>query len=167
MIKTLLTSAAAIALVSTAALADPAAPTTAAAEATPQYQMAPEASDAAAISPIDVTTKDDAQKLADTEFLAADANADGVVDETEFAARAADAAMADPLAVAKDAAPADKAFAAIAKGDKKISKQELVDAREKNFDEADANRDKMLDALEQQKFAALVAVKPVTSPRSQ
>ena len=44
-------------------------------------------------------------------------------------------------------------------GYKKISKQELVDARVKSFDAADANRDKVLDPLEQQKFAALVTVK--------
>ncbi len=167
MIKYLLTSSAAIALVSTAALADPAATVNASAEAMPQYQAAPEANGPAMISPIDVTTKDDAQKLADTQFLAADMNADGVVDESEFAALAASTALTDPLAAASEAAPADKAFAAIAKGDKQISKQELAAARAKTFDEADANRDKMLDALEQQKFAALVAVKPATAARSQ
>jgi hypothetical protein len=167
MIKSLLTSAAAIALVSTAALADPAATVNASAEAMPQYQATPEANGPAMIAPIEVTTKDDAKKLADTQFLAADTNTDGVVDESEFAALAADAALTDPLAAASDAAPADKAFAAIAKGDKKISKQELADARAKNFNEADGNSDKILDALEQQKFAALVAVRPAAAPLSQ
>lgn len=165
--KTLLMSAGAIALISTAALADPAAGGAEQAAASPQYQAPPE-NERLMISPIDVTTKDQAQKLADVQFLVADANADGVIDEGEFSAFAADAANATANVVATaDGQPADKAFASIAKTDKKITKQELVDARAKSFDAADANRDKVLDPLEQQKFAALVTVKPASASKLQ
>lgn len=167
MIKSLLMSAGAIALASTAALADPAAGGAEPPAISPQYQAPPE-NERLMISPIDVTTKDQAQKLADVEFLVADANAEGVVDEAEFSAFAADASNigANGAAIA-DGQPLDKAFAAIAKADKKISKQELIDARAKSFDAADANRDKVLDPLEQQKFAALVAVKPASAGKIQ
>ena len=161
MLKLFMAGASAIALASTAAFADPATETSAVAQTTdaPQYMSEP-ATTEAAILPLEVTTRADSEKLAATEFTAADTNKDGSIDETEFAALAAYSEQTSAGVDPKKAAPADKAFVALAKGDKKISRQELVDARGKSFDAADANRDKMLDALEQQKFAALVAVKP-------
>jgi len=160
MLRLFITGAGAVALASTAALADPNEKTETAAQSTeaPQYMSEP-AKQETAITPLEVTTRADSERLAATEFAAADTNKDGSVDEAEFAAFAAYAEQTNPGVDPAKAAPADKAFVAIAKGDKKISRQELVDARGKSFDAADANRDKMLDALEQQKFATLVAVK--------
>ena len=169
MLRLFMAGASAIALASTAALADP-AQTTEAAQTTdaqipdaPQYMGAPAAEKA--ITPLEVTTRADSEKLAATEFAAADANKDGTIDETEFSALAAYSEQTTAGVDPAKATPAEKAFVAIAKGDRKISKQELVDARGKSFDAADANRDKMLDALEQQKFAALVAVKLASADR--
>ncbi|MEK7265108.1 MAG: hypothetical protein AAB227_03315 [Pseudomonadota bacterium] len=165
MLKLFMTGVSAIALASTAALADPAqtevAQATETAQATdaPQYMSKPSSLEAA-ITPLEVTTRADSEKLAATEFAAADTNKDGTIDETEFAAFAAYSEQRAAGVDAAKATPAEKAFVAIAKGDKKISKQELADARGKSFDAADANRDKLLDKIEQQKFAALVAVKP-------
>lgn len=172
MLKQLLTSAAIIALATGAAVADPSAtadetqvsPAMEPAAEMPQYE--PQRVDAAAtIAPIDVTTKDDAQRLADAQFAAADVNADGMIDPGEFAAYAvAQSAAGEPLSaeaeITVEAEPADAAFAAIANGDQKISKDELTEAREQDFAEADVNADATLDASEQKKFAALVTVTP-------
>lgn len=163
MLKLLLAGASAVTLVSTAALADPAAqaqPTPPVGDA-PQY-MTESAATEAAITPLEVTTRADSEKLATVEFTIADANKDGVIDQAEFTAYAAMSAQANAVDLSK-AAPADKAFVAIAKADQKISKQELTESRAKSFDAADANRNKLLDALEQQKFAALVIVKPAAA----
>lgn len=160
MMKIILTGAGAIALASTAALADPQETTMDA----PKYQAAPAAPEAI-MSPIDVATRKDVDTLVETQFAIADDNADGSIDKAEFDAFVLSTAKKDasspfggpPL----DRAPtSEKAFAEIAKADGKISKQELVEARVKSFEAADGNRDKTLDALEQQKFASLVAVKP-------
>lgn len=154
MFKTMLTSASAFALIMTAATANQQDDMS----ATPKYEPATAPS---AMSAIDVTTREEAAKLADWQFAIADANADGAVDADEFSAFvAADAQAAAGQAPIENAEPADKAFAAIARTDKKISKEELAEARAKSFDKADANGDQSLDALEQQRFAALVTAKP-------
>ncbi|MCB2113363.1 MAG: hypothetical protein R3C42_00640 [Parvularculaceae bacterium] len=115
------------------------------------------------IAPVAVTTKEDSALLAEQQFAAADSNADGSIDAHEFAAFVADAAKASaglPSAPDDNSATADEAFKAIAKDDMKISKEELVEARAQSFKAADADGDKALDALEQQRFASLVAAKP-------
>lgn len=110
-----------------------------------------------------VTTRDDAEKLAETQFLLADANADGTIDKAEFTAFSkSQANFGAPVAAEEPAAAAattpEQAFTAIAKSDSKISEDELVEARTNSFDAADVNRDKTLDASEQQKFAAMTMV---------
>lgn len=164
MLRLLMAGASAVALASTAALADPAG------QADEAEQTANEATaTAAAITPIEVTTRADSKKLAEAEFAVADADKDGVLDQTEFTAlimntaQASSGANIDP----SQAALIEKAFIAIAKKDSKISKPELAAARAKNFDEADANHDQTLDALEQQKFAGLVAVRPADANKPQ
>lgn len=158
MLKLILAGASAIALASTAALADPAATAATDANETPQYAPA----EIAPLTPADVTTREDSTKLAQNEFVFADANADGVIDEAEFTAYTAIVAGANdaPAELPKEAMPADKAFAALAKGDEKITELELTEARAASFDKADANKDSKLDPIEQQKFAALMTVKP-------
>lgn len=156
MIRTILYCAGTIALASTAAMADPNA------EAGAKPQFKPEAAESSMmISPAQVSSRDDAQKLGDSEFLIADVNVDGAVDKPEFEAFVG-AAPDDA-----DAAAVDKSFAAIAKGDSKITRQEMIDARTKSFDQADANRDKRLDAAEQKQFAALVTAKPADLTHAQ
>lgn len=156
MIRTILFCAGTIALASTAAMADPNA------EAGAKPQFKPDASEASLmISPNEVSSRDDAQKLGDAEFLIADINVDGAVDKSEFGAFVG-AAPDDA-----DAAAVDKTFASIAKGDGKITRQEMIDARTKNFDQADANRDKRLDTAEQRNFATLVTGKPAAKPVAQ
>jgi hypothetical protein len=156
MIRTILFCTGTIALASTAALADP----NAEADAKPQFK--PEAAESSLmISPAQVSSRDDAQKLGDSEFLIADVNVDGAVDKSEFdifVGAAPDGA---------DAAALDKTFTAIAKSDSKITRQEMIDARTKSFDQADGNRDKRLDAAEQKKFATLVTGKPAAEPVAQ
>ncbi len=157
MLRLVMAGASAVALASTAALADPAEQAGQAEQTTTEATAT-----AAAITPIEVATRADSEKLAEAEFATADANKDGALDKAEFtaflmsSAQASVGANIDP----SQAALIEKAFIAIAKKDSKISKPELAAARAKNFDEADANRDQTLDALEQRKFAALVAVKP-------
>ncbi|NWG93217.1 MAG: hypothetical protein HXY21_12045 [Parvularculaceae bacterium] len=159
MLKSFMFGASAIGLVSTAALAEQTL-----AEKSPAAQATAQTSgDAATPSAIAVTTRDDARTLAETQFLAADVNVDGGVDKSEFAAFSADAAKtagnkpAGELAVS--APSVDEAFMSIAKGDAKITRQEMIDARMKSFDAADGNKDKALDGAEQAKFAALTMVK--------
>lgn len=164
MLRLILTGAGAIALASTAALADPNANmnTDAQTSDAPQYVSEP-AQMETALTPLEVSSRADSEKLATAEFAAADVNKDGSIDETEFAALAAYSEQTNPGIDPAKATPSDKAFAAIAKGDGAISKKELIDARGKSFDAADANRDKALDALERQKFATLVAVRPANA----
>jgi hypothetical protein len=161
MFKLLLSGAGVLALASTAAVADPASKSSEPA----RYLSTPESAEAA-MTPADVTTKDDAKKLAEVEFKLADANGDGAIDAAEFASYAALTAKKQGVQ-SETAPPPDSAFAAIAKGDTNISKEELADARGKSFDAADANKDKILDPLEQSKFAALIAVKPAETPKAQ
>ncbi len=151
MIRTILFGAATIALASTAAMADPAADKLGA----PKINQPAEQAELM-ISPERVATRDDAQKLADAEFLIADANVDGAVDKSEFETLVTAPDTSDPAIAPK----IEKAFAAIAKNDGKISRQEMIEARSTSFDKADVNRDKNLDEGEKQIFAALVAIKP-------
>lgn len=155
MMKAILVSASALALVATAAVAEGTAGKT-----TPQYKP-----DAAAAAPASVDTRADVQKLAEAQFLAADVNVDGALDLKEFVALSTDAAkQADATKPTDDMAAlaptAEEAFKDIAKADSEITRQELVDARARSFDAADTNNNAKLDESEQQRFAALTAVKP-------
>jgi hypothetical protein len=158
----LITGAGALALIATAASADPSAteqpgqmPDATATQAPASYS-APTADMTEKMAAKDVATKADAGKLAESEFLRADRNVDGSIDQDEYALFAAEAANAEN-APAADKPQIEKAFAAIAKEDGKISLEELTKARAKSFDAADANRDLSLDANERKKFAALVS----------
>jgi len=161
MLKLFMAGAGVLALASTAAFADPAAKSADPA----RYMTKPERLEAE-MTPADVTTKEDSKKLAESEFRLADSNADGAIDAAEFAAYATMTANRQD-AQFENAPPPEAAFAAIAKGDKTISGAELAEARGKSFDSADANKDKILDPLEQKKFAALIAVKPAEAPQAQ
>lgn len=165
MMRILLGTASAAALISLASAAEPAV------KAKPPV-YAPQESAAKIISPMDVKTRDDAEKLAVTEFNAADANFDGAVDAAEFTAfieakeKAALAANKPQLSqeLLAEKEPAGRAFADYAAGDKTITRDEMVKALTARFDKADVNRDETLDDVEQQRFAALVSVRPEKTP---
>ena len=160
MLRVLLTSAAAGALIFNAAAATEANEQASKPKYQPTGTVEP-------VKPIDVTTREDAAKLADLQFDLADVNADGAIDAEEFAAFVAVASRTESAATLEKAEKSDAAFAAIAKADKLISKEELIEARAKSFDAADADGSKSLDPLEQQRFAALVAAKPAAGATQQ
>jgi len=139
-----------------------------------------------------VTTRDDARLFAEAEFKQADLDLNGKISKDEFLAYAAakvtlatndadeatgatepqTASMgiepegdADSIeAAAETAATPEEQFAELANGDKKITKDELIESRIANFDEADINKDEMLDDEERQQFAALTTIaKPADS----
>lgn len=152
-----------------------------------QETMAPEAdiSTKAATAIIDATqveTRDEAKLYAESEFLQADQNDDGKLDQSEFVAyAAARAPLNDPAlsipdevmetekatppatasaeASVKEPATAEEQFAEISKGDEAISHDELVETRVAQFDEADQNDDEALDETERMQFAALTKLK--------
>lgn len=137
--------AGAAALVSAAAVAQPA-------DELETAPAEPIASEAATMSAAEVTTRSEAEQLAEQQFLAADSNADGVLDRAEFAAFAA---LPPPTAEAGAEGDAADAFDAIAEADGKITEDELVEVTTGSFEAADSNSDGVLDDSEQQRFAAM------------
>ena len=132
-----------------------------------------------------VVTRDDAKRLAETEFAAADLDESGKISKAEFLAYAvakttpamnstakAGAAGVTPTTTASASegvtgegdidTPAittpQAQFALIANSDDAISKEELIASRVADFDIADANDDALLSDDEQIQFAALVAI---------
>lgn len=155
MIRTLITTAAALALVAGANAGEPAKKS-----AVKMMKEAP-----AAMTPDSVTTRDDAMRLAEAEFNLADADADGFLSEGEFAKL--EAMLAKP-ADASAAAPAPAApgvFAAVAGEDGKVSKEELAAARVASFDAADADLNRTLSDSERQVFTALIAPPKAETPK--
>lgn len=127
----------------------------------PQYEPAPAAMDAR-LSASDVSTREDAAKLAEAEFLIADVNLDGAVDAAEFGALAKASTPAGEAGAARMTAKSptpEEAFAAISKGKLSFSKADLVAARTASFDKADADKSKTLNDAEKKKFAVLLAVR--------
>jgi Ca2+-binding EF-hand superfamily protein len=90
-----------------------------------------------------VTTRSDAETVADSTFTMADANADGVIDRTEF------------LTIAAPVEAADEIFAAAAAGKNEATVESLREALLQRFDEADSNGDETLDQTERQAFQRL------------
>jgi len=147
---------------------------------------------AAIIDVAQVTTRDDARLFAEAEFTQADLDLNGKISKEEFLAYAAAKAApainevdeatgaiephaasvkiesegdADSMETAVETATTpEEQFAELANGDKKITKDELVESRIANFDEADVNNDETLDDEERQQFAALITIaKPADS----
>ncbi len=176
MIKTLTGFAGALALVSFSAAANPAALATNDASASPSATMQTEATPGYTAAPAtasfdmtaaDVATQEDARKLAELEFLRADVNVDGSIDKAEFVAFTTPPSDAAAAPVNSKAATADSLFVKIAKNDAAISQTDLIDARIKSFDEADADDNRSLSAKEKQRFAAMLAAKPAAAVKTQ
>jgi hypothetical protein len=152
MVRKMLITAITLALISAASAEQ------AASQAKPQYEPAPMAVEDS-IAANKVTTRDDAAKLAETEFANADANLDGAVDQAEFSAFASASAPADQASASATAPTAEQAFTAIAKGKPSFTKADLVAARIASFDKADADKNKALNDTERKKFTELLTIK--------
>ncbi len=121
-----------------------------------------------------VGTRDEAELFAKSEFMQADLDRDGMLDEGEFLAYATvRAPMSNKAAETAKEKASDKAqapaeakvesaeeeFAEISNGDEEISETELVEKRVAQFDEADADDDEELDATERVQFAQMTTPK--------
>ncbi len=147
MIRILITSSAALALIAVANAGEPV-----------KKGAVKVKTDAQPLMTIDaVKTREDALKLGDDEFTLADADADGFLTETEFKKHAAmQVKPSGALAATPSAAPPAQ-FPAIAGEDGKISRKELAAARVASFDAADADLNRVLSDSERRVFASLVA----------
>jgi len=177
MIRTILTSASALALVAGAAIAQDMEESLQI--ETPQTVGVDFVTEAPTLDAKSVTTKDDARLFAVAEFNLVDINADGKIDQEEFVAYATASAKGaeadtanevvaeaaeiegegDVAAIAEATTAPEEIFAEISEGEETIDQVKMVEARIADFDEADANNDETLDASEKEQFAALVTGK--------
>jgi len=155
MIRTLITSAAALALVATANAGEPAKKAAAKTKAAAPQSMTIDA----------VKTREDAMKLGEAEFLLADADADGVLVEAEYSKLEAMQPKPAGALTATTAAAPPAQFAAIAGEDGRISKEELAAARVASFDAADADLNSVLSDSEHKVFARLLAPSTQEAPQ--
>ncbi len=154
MIRILLTSAAALALVATASAGEPAQKGA--------VKFKPEAR--AAMTPDAVKTRDDAAKLGEAEFMLADADTDGALSEPEFAKLEAMLKKPEGAAPPTPASAESSMFAAVAGDDGRIAKEELAAARVASFDAADADLNRTLNDSERQVFASLIVAPAPETP---
>ena len=154
MIRTLITAAGALALVAGALAGEPAKKGAVKLKTETQAAMTPES----------VKTREDAAKLGEAEFILADADADGFLNEAEFVKLEAMAAKPANPAEAAPTAPQPSMFTAVAGEDAKVSKEELAAARVASFDAADADLNRTLSESERQVFASLIAPPKAPTP---
>ncbi len=154
MIRTLITTAAALALVAGANAGEPATKGAVKLKTNAEAAMTPES----------VKTREDAAKLGEAEFIIADADADGFLSEAEFVKLESMAAKQAGATVATTAAAAPSMFATIAGEDGKVSKEELAAARVASFDAADADLNRTLSDSERKVFASLIAPPTTETP---
>ncbi len=119
---------------------------------------------AAAMTPEDVKTREDAAKLGETEFALADADADGSLNEAEFVKLEAMTMKPETAIGSTPVGPQPSMFAAVAGEDAKVSKEELAAARVASFDAADADLNRTLSESERQVFASLIAPPKAPTP---
>jgi hypothetical protein len=154
MIRTLITTVAALALVAAANAGEPAKKGAVKLKTDAQATMTPDS----------VKTREDAAKLGESEFILVDADADGFLNEGEF--QKLEAMLAKPegaIAPAPAAAPPSM-FGPIAGEDGKVSKEELAAARVASFDAADADLNRTLSDSERKVFASLIVPPPLKDP---
>jgi len=154
MMRTLLTAVGALALVATANAGEPAQKGA--------VKSRPEAR--ATMTPDMVTTRDDAAKLGEAEFLLADTDADGWLNGSEFAKLEASLSKPAGATLPTPAASSVSLFSAIAGEDGQISKAELSAARVASFDAADADLNRTLSETERQVFTSLILAPKVEAP---
>lgn len=154
MIRTLITSAAALALVAGAHAGEPAKKGADKLKTDAEAPMTPES----------VKTREDAARLGEAEFILADADTDGFLNEAEFAKLEAMVASPAGATAATPAGAPPSMFPAIAGDDGKVSKAELAAERVASFDAADADLNRTLSESERQVFASLVAAPKAQKP---
>ena len=154
MIRTLITAVAALALVAGANAGEPAK----------KGAVKLKTNAEAAMTPENVKSREDAAKLGEAEFILADADADGALNEAEFVKLEAMTAKPANPTEAAPTAPAPSMFAVVAGEDAKVSKEELAAARVASFDAADADLNRTLSDSERQVFASLIAPPKAQTP---
>ena len=154
MIRTLITAASVLALVAVAQAGEPAK------KGVLKMKVDAEAS----ITPQTVKTREDAAKLGEAEFMLADADANGALNEVEFARLEAMLAKPEGATAPTPAAAESSMFGAIAGEDGQVSKQELAAARVASFDAADADLNRTLSDSERQVFASLILAPASQAP---
>ncbi len=155
MIRTLLTAAGALALLTTANAGEPAQKGA--------VKFKPEAR--ATLTPDMVKTREDAAKLGEAEFILADADADSSLNGAEFAKLEASLQKPAGAALPSPAALKSGMFPAIAGEDGAVSKEELAAARVASFDAADADLSRTLSDTERQVFASLIVAPRADEPK--
>lgn len=155
MIRTLIITASVLALAATADAGEPARKGA--------VKFKPESRET--MSPETVRTREDAAKLGESEFIRADADANGFLNEVEFAKLEASLAKPEGAASPAPAAAEVSMFPAIAGEDGQVSKEELASARVASFDAADADLNRTLSDSERQVFASLIAAPKAETPK--
>lgn len=155
MIRILLTAASALALVATASAGEPGQKGA--------VKFKPEAR--ATMTPDAVTSREDAAKLGESEFVLADADANGFLNEVEFARLEATLSKPEGATAPTPAAAEASMFTAVAGEDGQVSKEELAAARVASFDAADADLNRTLSDSERQVFASLIVAPTAKTPK--
>jgi hypothetical protein len=157
MIRTLITAASVLTLAAVANAGEPAQKGA--------VKFKPESR--ATMTPDAVKTREDAAKLGEAEFTLADADADGSLNEVEFAKLEAMLSKPEGAVSPTPAAAEASMFTAVAGEDGKVSKEELASARVASFDAADADLNRTLSDSERQVFASLIAAPKPAEAQSQ
>lgn len=154
MIRTLITAVSALALVATANAGEPVQKGA--------VKFKPETR--ATMTPESVKTREDAAKLGEAEFVLADADASGALNESEFAKFEAGMKKPEGATTASPALAETSMFTVIAGEDGHVSKEELAAARVASFDAADADLNRSLSDSERQVFASLIVAPKAEAP---
>jgi NAD/NADP transhydrogenase alpha subunit len=155
MIRTLITAVSALALAATANAGEPAQKGA--------VKFKPEAR--AAMTPDTVKTREDAAKLGESEFILADADANGSLSEVEFAKLEASLGKPEGAITPAPVSAEVSMFPAVAGEDGEVSKEELAAARVASFDAADADLNRTLSDSERQVFASLIVAPKAQTPK--
>lgn len=155
MIRTLITAAGVLALVAAANAGEPAKKDAVKAKLEAPASMTPDA----------VRSREDAAALGEAEFALADADANGFLNEGEFAWLEARLRKPEGATAPAPVAAGVSNFPAIAGEDGEVSKDELAAARVASFDAADADLDRTLSDRERQVFTALIFAPAAVTPK--
>ncbi len=154
MIRTLITAASALALVATASAGEPGQ------QGAVKFKPGARAS----MTPETVKTREDAAKLGEAEFVLADADANGFLNEVEFARLEASLKKPEGAITPAPVSAEVSMFPAVAGEDGQVSKDELAAARVASFDAADADLNRTLSDSERQIFASLIVAPKAETP---
>ncbi|HBK91468.1 MAG TPA: hypothetical protein DDZ68_07340 [Parvularcula sp.] len=155
MIRTLITAASALVLVATANAGEPSQKAA--------VKFKPEAR--ATMTLEMVRTREDAAKLGEAEFTLADADANGSLNEIEFAKLEATLMKPESAPAPAPALSEASKFPAIAGEDGAVSKEEFAAVRAASFDAADVDLNRTLSDGERKVFASLIVAPKAETPQ--